>query len=65
MEDNPKTTLATIKHHIHTKRGKISKHLRAAFILQAIECYEKLEVLNPRACGYSFVVGTITNAQRR
>ena len=62
--ENEKLTLATIKHHINTKRGKISKHLRAAFILQAVECYEKLGVSNPRACGYSFVIGTISNAQR-
>ena len=58
-------TLATIKQTINNQRGKISKHLRAAFILQAVECYEELGVDNPQACGYSFVVGTITNAQRR
>jgi len=65
MEDNAKNTLATIKRYINAQRGKISKQMKAALIVQAAHCYEVMEVANPEACGASFVIGTISNAQRR
>ena len=62
---NAKDTLATIKQYINAQRGKISKQMKAALIVQATHCYEVLEVNNPVACGASFVIGTINNAHRR
>ena len=63
--ENAKKTLATIKRYINENRGKISKQMKAALIVQATHCYEVMEVANPEACGASFVIGTISNAQRR
>ena len=63
--ENAKKTLATIKRYINENRGKISKQMKAALIVQATHCYEVMEVANPETCGASFVIGTISNAQRR
>ena len=63
--ENAKKTLATIKQYINAQRGKISPQMKAALIVQATHCYEVLAVVNPEACGASFVIGTISNAQRR
>ncbi len=65
MEENAKSTLATIKRYINTQRGKISPQMKAALIVQATHCYEILEVANPATCGASFVIGTISNSTRR
>jgi len=62
---NAKDTLATIKQYINAHRGEISKQMKAALIVQATHCYEVMEVSNPVACGASFVIGTLKNAQRR
>ena len=62
---NAKDTLATIKQYINAQGGKISKQMKAALIVQATHCYEVMEVANPVACGASFVIRTINNAQRR
>ena len=62
---NAKKTLATIKRYIKDNRGKISPQMKAALIVQATHCYEVMEVTDPVACGASFVIGTISNAQRR
>ena len=63
--ENAKNTLATIKRYINSQRGKISPQMKAALIVQATHCYEVMEVANPVACGTSFVIGTISNSQRR
>ena len=63
--ENAKNTLATIKRYIKSQRGQISPQMKAALIVQATHCYEVMEVANPVACGASFVIGNISNAQRR
>jgi len=65
MQENAKSTLATIKQYIKAQRGNISKQMKAALIVQATHCYKVLGVPHPEGCGASFVIGTISNAQRR